>query len=88
MVLIGTLSLNLGLLFYFKYFNLFIHTVEHLRGMESGGMGGPYLGIGFIKNADIIVMSAVERFDNDFYDKLDVLKKCLTEESVTENVSE
>ena len=39
MVLIGTLSLNLGLLFYFKYFNLFIHTVEHLRGMESGGMG-------------------------------------------------
>ena len=42
-----------------------------------------------IKNADIIVMSAVERFDNDFYDKLDVLKKCLTEESVTEeNVSE
>ena len=30
---------DLGLLFYFKYFNLLISTIESIRKMESGGLG-------------------------------------------------
>lgn len=30
---------NLGLLFYFKYYNLLIHTIESVKGMDKGGLG-------------------------------------------------
>lgn len=37
--LVLILATNLGLLFYFKYFNLFISTIEAIRKMEAGGLG-------------------------------------------------
>ncbi len=37
--LVLILATNLGLLFYFKYFNLFVSTIESIRKMESGGLG-------------------------------------------------
>ena len=37
--LVLIIATNLGLLFYFKYFNLVISTIEAIRKMESGGLG-------------------------------------------------
>jgi len=37
--LVLTILLDLGFLFYFKYFNLLIHTIERIRKMETGAFG-------------------------------------------------
>lgn len=37
--LVCTVTLNLGLLGYFKYFNLIIHTIENIGNMERGALG-------------------------------------------------
>ena len=39
MILILTILLDLGFLFYFKYFNLLIHTIERIGKMETGAFG-------------------------------------------------
>lgn len=39
LVLILAVCSNLGLLFYFKYFNLFIHTIEAITGSGEGSLG-------------------------------------------------
>ena len=39
LLLFVTVLLDLGLLFYFKYFNLLIHTIERIARMETGAFG-------------------------------------------------
>ena len=38
-ILVGTIALNLALLFYFKYFNLFISVLESITKNEQGAFG-------------------------------------------------
>ena len=38
-VFVAVLIANLGILFFFKYFNLLTDTIEYLRGAEQGSMG-------------------------------------------------
>lgn len=38
-ILVGTIILNLSLLFYFKYFNLFISVIENITKNEKGAFG-------------------------------------------------
>ncbi|MBR6238129.1 MAG: MBOAT family protein [Lachnospiraceae bacterium] len=38
LVFVLAICANLGLLFYFKYFNLFIHTIEEITGKGKGGL--------------------------------------------------
>lgn len=38
LVFVLAICANLGLLFYFKYFNLFIHTIEEIAGKGKGGL--------------------------------------------------